>query len=80
MQLPDIQYTHAKVCALLQSSYDALRTIVNQYSKLLPPWQRQTRSTSNSNEFTQKLLEYRGKVGNISNMRVPVVLIDNYLK
>ena len=62
MQLPHIQYTHAKICALLQSSYDALHAIVTQYSKLLPPWQRQTLKTSNSNELTEKLLEYRGKV------------------
>lgn len=41
MQLNHIRCIHNDVCNLLLNSHESLRTTIAQYSKLLPPWQRQ---------------------------------------
>lgn len=61
MQLGHVQHVHSEVCSLLLNSYEALRTTIAQYLKLLPPWQRQELKTSGDFQYLHNL-DYPGKV------------------
>lgn len=69
MQLSHIQHVHSEVCSLLLNSYEALRTTIAQYLKLLPPWQRQELKTSGDFQYLHNL-DYPGKVN--ENLQVIV--------
>ena len=62
MQLNHIRYIHNEVCTLLLNSHESLRTTIAQYSKLLPPWQRQKFHTLDYVQDIHKSGDNQGKL------------------
>ncbi|XP_065224956.1 protein FAM135A isoform X2 [Planococcus citri] len=61
MHISHIQYVHSEVCSLLLNSYESLRTTISQYSKLVPPWQRQELKVPTDFQCLRNL-DYPGKI------------------